>query len=287
VLWRDDTRALVITGEALDRLVDARPGLAHGVVAIAREQANRLRAVSRTEAESMERALDHERRHTNVGRFVFMVIVTYALYTWVLGTATQAKEALGHSEYVTIPTMIVCVAALVAFMKRSGYPPSFFGLTLHHWRRNVVEAVAFTLPLMLLAVLIKAWMVSHLDSMQGEPIFQVLHHSYVDHVFNPWLIAGYLTFVPLQELVYRGGLQGALEHFFSGPWRGWAAIFTSNIIFSSGHLYISLGLSVAALLAGFFWGWLYRRQRSLVGVALSHVLLGLWVFEVVDLGPLE
>ena len=65
-----------------------------------------------------------------------------------------------------------------------------------------------------------------------------------------------------------------------------SAIFGSNIIFSSGHLYISVGLSVTAFLAGLFWGWLYSRQRRLAGVAVSHMLLGFFAFEVVGLGVL-
>ena len=105
--------------------------------------------------------------------------------------------------------------------------------------------------------------------------------------FNPWLTLVYVVFVPLQELIYRGGVQGALEHFIAGPHRRWQAIVGSNIIFSAAHLYISPGLSVTAFVAGLFWGWLYSRQRALAGVSLSHLLLGFFAFEVVDLGVLE
>lgn len=61
----------------------------------------------------------------------------------------------------------------------------------------------------------------------------------------------------------------------------------ANIIFSAAHLYVSPGLAVMAFVAGLFWGWLYARQGTLVGVSVSHVLLGFWAFEVVDLGVLE
>ena len=43
----------------------------------------------------------------------------------------------------------------------------------------------------------------------------------------------------------------------------------------------------AAFAAGLFWGWLYARQRALAGVSVSHIVLGFWAFEVVDLGVLE
>ena len=105
--------------------------------------------------------------------------------------------------------------------------------------------------------------------------------------FNPWLAAAYVVFAPLQELIYRGGVQGSLSHFLTGPRREWLAIVGANIIFSAAHLYVSPGLAVMAFVAGLFWGWLYARQGTLVGVSVSHVLLGFWAFEVVDLGVLE
>jgi hypothetical protein len=34
---------------------------------------------------------------------------------------------------------------------------------------------------------------------------------------------------------------------------------------------------------GLFWGWLYLRHQTLVGVSVSHLLIGLWVTGVLDL----
>jgi CRP/FNR family cyclic AMP-dependent transcriptional regulator len=96
-----------------------------------------------------------------------------------------------------------------------------------------------------------------------------------------------VVFAPFQELIYRGGVQGPLSHFLTGRGRSWLAIIGANIIFSAAHLYVSPGLAVMAFLAGLFWGWLYARQRGLIGVSVSHILLGFWAFEVVDLGVLE
>jgi membrane protease YdiL (CAAX protease family) len=27
---------------------------------------------------------------------------------------------------------------------------------------------------------------------------------------------------------------------------------------------------------GLFWGWMFARQRSIVGVTVSHIVVGLW-----------
>jgi membrane protease YdiL (CAAX protease family) len=133
------------------------------------------------------------------------------------------------------------------------------------------------------AVLLKMLLVATVPAMHGQPIFKMFAAG---ESFNPWLALAYVLFVPFQELIYRGGVQGALEHFLTGRWRSWMAILGSNVIFSAGHLYISAGLAATAFVAGLFWGWLYSRQRGLAGVSVSHVLLGFFAFEVVGLGVL-
>jgi CRP-like cAMP-binding protein len=269
-------------------LAAERPGFALGLLGMARLVAERLRNSTATAVRSLERALEEERTRSAMGKFTFMLIITYSLYTWVLGTATQVKQALGRSELVTLPAVVVTVAMLWWFMRSSGYPAAFFGLTLKRAGRHVLEALLMTLPLMAIAVGLKWWLVSNVASMQGWPLFQLLAPAAPGlpaNAFNPWLALAYVIFVPLQELIYRGGLQGALEHFLTGRWRQAQAIIGSNIIFSAAHLYISPGLSVSAFVAGLFWGWLYA--RGLAGVSASHMVLGFWSFEVVGLGVLQ
>ena len=266
-----------------------RPSFAMALLGSAGLVVERLRLSTARAVEALERSLDEERKRSTMGKFTFLLIVAYTLYTWVLGTATQVKQALGRSELVTVPVVIFCAAILIYFMRSSGYSPAFFGLTLKRAGRHLVQACLLTLPLMALAVALKWWLVTHVVSMQGQPLLQMFAGG-VDGQpaahFNPWLSLAYVVFVPFQELIYRGGLQGALEHFLTGPWRRAMAILGSNIIFSAAHLYISVGLSVTAFLAGLFWGRLYSEQRSLVGVSASHIVLGFWAFEVVGLGVL-
>ena len=265
-------------------LAEARPSLVPVLVDIGALVAERLRLSSERAAAEAERVLAEERTRAVMGRFTLLLLGAYTLYTWVLGTAVQVKQAFGHSEFFTVPAILVCCAILFVFMRVSRYPAAFFGLTLQHARRDIAEAVLFTLPLMAGAVAIKLALVHWLPAMQGEPVFRMLAPG---NAFNPWLALAYVVFAPFQELLYRGGVQGPLAHFLAGRWRDWLAIVGANIIFSAAHLYVSPGLAVMAFIAGLFWGWLYARQRRLAGVSVSHVLLGFWAFEVVDLGVLE
>ncbi|MDM0111458.1 cyclic nucleotide-binding domain-containing protein [Variovorax sp. J22R133] len=283
-------RCLALQLSDIVHLAESRPSLVPVLMDIGALVAERLRVSSANAAATADRVLAEERTRAVMGRFTLLLMLAYTLYTWVLGTAMKVKETFGHSEFVTVPAIFVCCAIMFAFVRVSGYPVRFFGLTTENAGHDVREAVLLTLPLMAGTVLLKLALLAWVPAMQGLPVFQMFSTpapGLPASGFNPWLAAAYVVFAPFQELIYRGGVQGPLSHFLSGRWRTWLAIVGANIIFSAAHLYVSPGLAVIAFVAGLFWGWLYARQSGLVGVSVSHVLLGFWAFEVVDLGVLE
>ena len=283
-------RCLVLPLADIVTLAEARSTMVPVLVDMGALVSERLRLSSATAVTAAERTLAEERTRLVMGRFTLLLMLAYTVYTWVLGTAVQMKALLGRSEFITVPAILVCVLILAVFVRVSGYPARFFGLTWKNAGRDTVEALLFTLPLVVGTVGLKLALVSWVPSMQGLPLFQMFAPpapGLPASGFNPWLALAYVLFAPFQELIYRGGVQWALAHFLTGRWRHWLANAGSNIIFSAAHLYVSPGLAVTAFVVGLFWGWLYTRQRALVGVSVSHVLLGFWAFEVVDLGVLE
>ena len=283
-------RSLVLPLSRIVELAKERPSLVSMLVDVGALVAGRLRVANTNAAATADRVLAEERMRAVMGRFTLLLMLAYTLYTWVLGTAIKVKETFGHSEFITVPAIFICCAILFVFVRASGYPARFFGLTTNNAGRDVREALLFTLPWLAGTVLLKLALLAWVPSMHGAPLFQILAEpppGPPDGGFNPWLAAAYVFFAPFQELIYRGGVQGPLSHFLIGRYRTWFAILGANVIFSAAHLYVSPGLAVVAFVAGLFWGWLYARQRGLIGVSVSHVVLGLWAFEVVGLGVLQ
>jgi membrane protease YdiL (CAAX protease family) len=56
----------------------------------------------------------------------------------------------------------------------------------------------------------------------------------------------------------------------------WKAIVVSNLIFATAHTYLGLWFCLAVFLPGIFWGWMFAKQRSIIGVTVSHILVGIW-----------
>jgi membrane protease YdiL (CAAX protease family) len=82
---------------------------------------------------------------------------------------------------------------------------------------------------------------------------------------------------PIQEFIARGVLQGSLQHFFTGRNVVFRSIIVSNALFSATHVHIMNGwLALFVFIPGLFWGYLYSRHKNLIGVSISHILIG-WV----------
>ncbi|MCY1379099.1 CPBP intramembrane metalloprotease [compost metagenome] len=116
-------------------------------------------------------------------------------------------------------------------------------------------------------------------------------------MFKPWVSpAGavatvlayglYVLLSPVQEFVARGLMQGALTRMLTGRWVPLQAILVSNAVFSISHQHLGLGYALAVFVPGLFWGWLYHRHGSLLGVCVSHAIIGLWGAGMLDLASL-
>ncbi|MFZ2651286.1 MAG: cyclic nucleotide-binding domain-containing protein, partial [Burkholderiaceae bacterium] len=166
-------RTLVLPLADIVAQTESRPSLVPVLVDIAALVAERLRLSSSNAVAAAERALEEERTRAVMGRFTLLLIFAYSLYTWILGTATQMKEALGRSEFITVPAIIICVAILFVFVRVSGYPASFFGVTAKNAARDIREAVLLTLPLIALTLLFKLALLAWVPAMQGKPLFEM------------------------------------------------------------------------------------------------------------------
>lgn len=97
-----------------------------------------------------------------------------------------------------------------------------------------------------------------------------------------WLIGILLFFItgPCEEIYWRGFLQRVLMVRL-GQNAGW---LLASAIYSGVHIWTLNGmLMLAALCAGLFWGWVYKRTHSLWPSMISHALWSLLIFVIFPL----
>lgn len=99
---------------------------------------------------------------------------------------------------------------------------------------------------------------------------------------NSLLIGTLLLFVigPGEEIYWRGFIQNNLAKKF-GENKGY--IF-ATLLYAGVHIItFNFMLVIAALVCGIYWGWIYKKEKSLVPIIISHAI---WDFTVFVLFPL-
>lgn len=96
-------------------------------------------------------------------------------------------------------------------------------------------------------------------------------------LLDPKVIGLLLLFIigPAEEIFWRGYVQDALAEKL-GDNKGW---IIASLIYGGVHIVaMNFMLFMAALICGLFWGWIFKKYRSLWPGIISHALWDLTIF---------
>jgi CRP-like cAMP-binding protein/membrane protease YdiL (CAAX protease family) len=265
-------------------LTAVRATLLHNV---GRILAAKLRATTGEGADAMQRELDESRARVHAGRFIVLIFTMLATYQLAISALVLIPESARPLTSVLSFIFVIWAFIPVALsLRRSPFSLESYGLTMRRSGPIALQALVWTMPVLLLVLVAKLAWIRWEPSMAGQPLFDPAS-VFSGRPFDPWVylfaIALYLVHAPLQELVARAGLQGTLQNFIpTQPGRiNWKAVVISNLLFAASHSFIGFWFCVAAFVPGLFWGWMFAKQRSLVGVIVSHIAVGVWAIFVV------
>lgn len=238
----------------------------------------RLREANQNLTEAYEEKLKILRVNNNVSRSIVYFFIFIALYFYSINLFNIYVAIYPLLNKVFVPVVLI-VASLLCFwlIKKSECCLDFFGLTLKNMWRNLIEAVLFSLPFIFALFIFKWYLVGNFFSEDKQPIFA--HMSSVSFFI---LALVYTLLVPVQELLTRGIAQSYFREFFTGSFRIFLSILLPNLIFQAFHAVFDVWFALGSFVSGMFWGWLYERQKSLVGPIVSHALIGLFFLFFLD-----
>ena len=85
---------------------------------------------------------------------------------------------------------------------------------------------------------------------------------------------------PGEEIYWRGFIQNTLS-LKMGETKGYVI---SVLLYAGVHIITgNVMLVIAALVCGIFWGWLYKKEKSLIPVIISHAIWDLTIFVILPL----
>lgn len=246
--------------------------------------AERLSATTAFTADAMSAAIARERR---LARHLSIVITVMAIFVVLSNSRpdmARAVSALGLSE-VTFTSLFYFVfvgllGVLFRWLIRAlGEPPEALGLQRTDWRAQVAAGLRWSIPGLVVAAALRAWL------FPNEPVLSI-HAAEVDTaLLTPGavaLLAGYvLVLCPVQEYVTRAGVQAPiLNAFGASRARLGAAVSTlvAAVTFGAMHIAYGVGPVLLTTLVGLYWGVAFVHTRSVLAIAVSHVVLGFAAF---------
>lgn len=223
--------------------------------------------------QSIQENLEVSHAHNQIGIVIVHIFISMA--AWF--TIGDFVKSLGFYDYeklisrIFAPLMFLLFASSVVFIiRKSPYSLGFYGFTLEKFWKYASEGVFCSIPILLFLIALKWIAIHYVPIFQDYPLFTSFENIYL-LLFWGGL---YAIFTPIQEAIVRGVIQSCFRNFFKGRYKSFFAILVANLIFQLMHSMRGPFLSLGSFFLGLFWGILFEKQKSIVGVSVSHFLIG-------------
>lgn len=203
-------------------------------------------------------------------RTLFTLLIV-SLCIFAFGLVTSQLQSSGVVNLMTNIISGITGLGGLAFLVLSRRPITEYGLTLKGWKKSLWSSVVvYTLPICLAVTVVKWLALPFVPGVAHVPFIQ----------FGSMLkLMFYFGFAAAQEVVFRGVIQSCFDRFLPGKQGGRWSIALTSLMFGTFHLHFSIVFGVLTMVVGLFWGILYKRDNTLIGVAVSHFILGYWFLE--------
>lgn len=204
------------------------------------------------------------------------------LYVSLLGLFSELMRTTELRTLMNSLFMLLPAAGSLYVATQSALPIELLGLSWRNWKQNAQEAVMLSVAFCAVLTLVLIILRVLVPSLAHMPVVIL---SLDDFSSLPFILGVvlYVALTPLQEFLARGALQAPLEQVFTGRYRHIQANIMANLMFSVFHQHLGITFAVMVLLPGFFWGWLFSRQKTLVGVSISHAIIGIYALNVINM----
>lgn len=256
-----DCDVIRIPAEALHALPDAPAVIGELKGALASVAVSRARAMSDEMLASLRQQLEIKTIQNQFGHFLIFTIAIFlistALFYLVVEKHVQDVYDPGFSWQAVIFLAVPCLL-IIRIMR---IPLADLGIRKEGFRRSLVESVGIctiiTIPALIYLFGFK------------PPSTGTVPGATVDILF----LGQYFIHTVFQEIGSRGLLQGLFQKFLDDR-KGHRAIFLTSTIFASLHLAFGIDAVIITFFASIVFGYVYLRQKNLIGVTVMHYWLG-------------
>ena len=265
----EPTRLLSIRREAFEGGDHARRDAFEAVLrAVAALNVTRLRTQNEAHVASLRAELDSSRIKNEAAQFLILIVIVFGIQNFT-GVLIRALSVDTNNPLYEYGMLLVFLLPSLYFARRFGYTWEQMGVTTRNWKRSLLES-AWIAPLLVVGLASTVALLRRNGALPADaPLFsgRLLHE-------RPWEPVAYLAHAGLQELGSRGIFQGSLQRFL-GAGQGLRAVLVTSLMFGILHLHLGMTMAVMAFVGSSFFGYLYLRHGTLLGVTLLHYLVGM------------
>lgn len=221
-----------------------------------------------------EKRLNLFRSHLSLSSFMFSIMLLICLFILFFPLLLTLMKKI-NSTYIGAGIFIFFALYSLHTLYLTKIDKKHFGLTLNKWKFQIKDSIKLSIIPILFLLGVKWILIEHDPVKFGSQIidaFKIVGTHGLLYLLIPTII--YALFCPLQEFLARGVLQGPLLLLFREKRGNLNAVLLSNAVFGALHAVNSPQLAIISFFPGLFWGWMYLRHRSILGVSVSHIIIG-------------
>lgn len=207
--------------------------------------------------------------------FIVYSLILLAIYNLAVEFITYFKHSVTYSTFVSGGVLLLFAACFFVMILHMRIPLAEFGFNLRNWKKNLIESLLWTFYFCVGSLLLKLWLTKNVFIFSHIPF---LFHKEKYGMNSIWFALAYAFFAPIQEFFIRGAIQSSLLKLLKIRQAIFFSVIISTLIFAAVHIDLHFFFAIAVIPPSIMWSIMYARQRSLLGVSISHALIGIWAF---------
>jgi len=221
-------------------------------------------------------------RRIKFGNFLTILIIGSAVLNALLNAQNLFKDTVSIF-YVNIGLIALFNCLVILEIIKNRFPKEIYGLRIDNWKKSVKTSILVSLLVIILITFLKWIFITYFDVFKDYPLFEFPDFPQQNKSIIIFILfIGYIFHAGMQELLFRGFIQGSLQHYLRGSFTKLRSSILATIIFAGAHLHLGLLFTAVIVPFSFLWGFLFSRFNSILPSFISHGIIGLYALFAIN-----
>ena len=215
-------------------------------------------------------AYNNNAKENKTGSLTFitgiLLIICMWMFVYAIWDLTGKKLS---SRVMTKISELLALIACIIYVRVYKLKREEIGLGIHKVGSIIYKNILLSIGLIIVMVFIKALIINTSFNFfdQTKPFWNWNVMSWAR-----WI---YPITVVVQEFLINGVMQESLDRIFEGKYKIFLVIGISAFYFGAMHIHKGLGYMIGASVMCIIVSLIYRKQRTIWGIVVTHYLLGM------------